>query len=71
VDRLVPVLHLPWVLIDNYKQAMKCMGAQEKRLIRSRRLEDFNSQFYDTVERRVFWKLSLQEIANYSARQKS
>ncbi len=33
----------PWVLIDNYKQASKCMEAQEKRLIRSKRLEVFNS----------------------------
>ncbi len=51
----------PWVLIDNYKQARKCIEAQEKRLIRSRRLEEFNSQFYNMVERGVFRKLSLQE----------
>jgi hypothetical protein len=52
----------PWVLIDNNKQARKCIEAQEKRLIRSRRLEEF----YDTMERGVFRKLSLQEIADYT-----
>jgi hypothetical protein len=56
----------PWVLIDNYKQARKCMETQERRLIRSRRLEEFNSKFYDTVERGVFRKLSRQEIADYN-----
>jgi hypothetical protein len=56
----------PRVLIDNYKQARKCMEAQERRLIRSRRLEEFNSQFYDTVERGVFRKLSRQEMADYT-----
>ncbi len=54
------------MLIDNYKQARKCMETQEKRLIRSRRLEEFNSQFYDTVERGVFRKLSRQEMADYT-----
>jgi hypothetical protein len=54
------------VLIDNYKQARKCMEVQEKQLIRSRRFEEFNSQFYDMVERVVFQKLSLQEIVGYT-----
>ncbi len=54
------------MLIDNYKQARKCMEAQEKRLIRSRRLKEFNSQFYDKVERGVFQKLSPQEMSAYT-----
>jgi hypothetical protein len=56
------------VLIDNYKPARKCMEVQEKRLIRSRRLEKFNSQFYDMVERGGFRKLSPEEIADYTGR---
>jgi hypothetical protein len=29
-------------------------------------LEEFNSQFYDTMEREVFWKLGLKEMADYT-----
>jgi hypothetical protein len=35
-------------------QARKCMETQEMQLIMSGRLEEFNSQFYNTVERGVF-----------------
>jgi hypothetical protein len=56
----------PWTLIDNYSQARKCMEGQERRMIKSGRLEEFNKQFYETVERGVFRKLSPTELSEYS-----
>src|SRR5450830_458158 len=55
----------PWTLIDNYNQARGCMQAQEKRLVRTKRLAEFNEQFYQTVERGVFRKLTREEMADY------
>jgi hypothetical protein len=42
------------------------MEAQEWWLIKSRRLSEFNNQFYDTIKRGVFRKLSMKEMADYT-----
>ncbi len=66
---IVNRLHLdvsPWTLVENPRQARKCLKKQEKRPIQLRGLAKFNSQFYKTVERGVFLKLSLQEMAEYA-----
>jgi hypothetical protein len=55
-----------WTLIDNYRQARKYLEMKEKRTIQSGRLAEFNSQFYDTVKKGVFPKLSLQNMAEYA-----
>jgi hypothetical protein len=44
---------------DNYRQARKYMETQKRQLIKLGRVEELNSEFCDTVERGVFWKLSL------------
>jgi hypothetical protein len=46
-------------LTDNYRQARKYMETQKRQLFKLGRLEEFNNEFCDTVERGVFWKLSL------------
>jgi len=40
--------------------------SQENRLIKTKRLDEFNQQFQDTVERGVFRKLTMKEMADYS-----
>jgi hypothetical protein len=55
---LYPFHVFPWTRINSYRQPRKYMEMQERRLINWGRLEEFNSQFYGTVERGVFWKLS-------------
>jgi hypothetical protein len=37
-------------LIDNYAQARDCMTRMDGRLIKTRRIEEFNRQFYDNVD---------------------
>jgi hypothetical protein len=62
-----PFCVLPWTLIDNFRLARKGMEMQERRLIKSGQLEEFNSQLHDNVERGVFQDLRLKEITEYTA----
>ncbi len=38
-------------LIDNYNQARGCMSRMETRLLKKRRIAEFNRQFQDNVDR--------------------
>jgi hypothetical protein len=42
------------------------LEAQECQLIKSRKMREFNNQFYDTMKRGVFRKLSMKEMADYT-----
>jgi hypothetical protein len=42
------------------------MVSQETKLFKDKRMNEFNEQFNDTVERGVFRKLTAKEIAEYS-----
>jgi hypothetical protein len=52
----------PSELKDNYQQVKTYTERMEKRLIKQGRVEEFNSQFRDTVERGVFRELSEEEL---------
>ena len=59
----------PSVLSDNRSQALSLMKGLEKRLIKTKMLDDFNTQFADAVDRGVFRELedpsSYQGPVNY------
>jgi hypothetical protein len=55
----------PSRLMDNYKQVYKLTLSQEKRLAKQGRTEEFNKQFYETVERGVFRELSPKEMGEW------
>jgi hypothetical protein len=40
-------------LINNYAQAMNCMIRMEGKLGKTRRMEEFNKQFQDNIDREV------------------
>ncbi len=43
-----------------------CIENQENRMIKTKWLDEFSQQSYDTVERGVFRKLTVKEMVNYS-----
>ncbi len=51
--------------VDNYSQARGCMGKMEARLVKTGRLEEFNRQFKDNVDRGAFKALSKEETNKY------
>jgi hypothetical protein len=53
----------PNTLKDNYGQVFKYTLAQEKRLAKQGRTEEFNAEFYKTVERGVFREITKEEMA--------
>jgi hypothetical protein len=53
----------PSTLKDNYEQVFKYTLAQEKRLAKQGRAEEFNEEFYKTVERGVFKEITREEMA--------
>ena len=55
----------PDILSDNYSQAYACMVSIEKRLRKTGNLEAFNEQFRDCVQRKVFEKVSAEELEKY------
>ncbi len=55
----------PSELKDNYQQVKTYTERMEKRLIKQGRVEEFNSQFRDTVERGVFRELSEEELKGW------
>ncbi len=55
----------PSELKDNYQQVKTYTEKMEKRLIKQGRVEEFNSQFRDTVERGVFRELSERELREW------
>ncbi len=55
----------PSELKDNYQQVKTYTERMEKRLIKQGRVEEFNSQFRDTVERGVFRELSEEELKEW------
>jgi hypothetical protein len=55
----------PPTLMDNYRQAESIMFRQERRLIKTKRLEEFNEQFQDAVNRGVFKELGEHEIKEW------
>jgi hypothetical protein len=56
--------HIPsTTLKDNYGQVFKYTLAQEKRLAKQGRTEEFNAEFYKTVERGVFKEITREEMA--------
>jgi hypothetical protein len=55
----------PSELKDNYQQVKAYTERMEKRLIKQGRVEEFNSQFRDTVERGVFRELSEEELREW------
>ncbi len=52
-------------LIDNYNQARGYMGKMEARLLRTGRLNEFNRQVQDNMDRGVFRALSQEETEKY------
>ncbi len=52
-------------LIDNYNQARGYMSMMEARLLKNKRLEEFNRQFQDNVDRGVFKPISKEEADQY------
>jgi hypothetical protein len=56
---------MPEHLFDNYSQARGFMGKMEARLVKMGRLEEFNRQFQDNVDRGVFRALSKEEASKY------
>jgi hypothetical protein len=52
----------PTTLKDNYQQVFKYTLAQEKRLAKQGRTEEFNAEFYKTVERGVFKEITKEEM---------
>ncbi len=48
--------------MDNHDQVYKYTLYQEKRLAKEGRTEEFNKQFYETVERGVFKEISHEEM---------
>ncbi len=55
----------PSELKDNYQQVKTYTERMEKKLIKQGRVEEFNSQFRDTVERGVFRELSEEELKEW------
>jgi hypothetical protein len=55
----------PSRLGNNYEQVYKLALSQEKRLAKQGRTEEFNKQFYETVERGVFRELSPKEMGEW------
>jgi hypothetical protein len=53
----------PSTLRDNYEQVFRYTLAQEKRLAKQGRTEEFNEEFYKTVERGVFREITPEEMA--------
>jgi hypothetical protein len=53
----------PSTLKDNYKQVFKYTLAQERRFAKQGRTEEFNEEFYKTVERGVFKEITREEMA--------
>jgi hypothetical protein len=52
----------PTTLRDNYQQVYKYTLAQEKRLAKQGRTEEFNTEFYKTVERGMFKEVTKEEM---------
>ncbi len=52
----------PTTLKDNYGQVFKYTLAQEKRLAKQGRTEEFNAEFYKTVVRGVFKEITKEEM---------
>ncbi len=50
---------------DNYGQARGCISRMESRLLKKGRLEEFNRQFQDNVDRGVFKPIPRQEADRY------
>ncbi len=57
----------PTTLKDNYRQVFKYTLVQEKRLAKQGRTEEFNAEFYKTVERRVFKEITREEMAAWDS----
>ncbi len=56
--------HIPLTALqDNDQQVYKYTLAQEKRLAKQGRTEEFNTKFYKTVERGVFKEITKEEMA--------
>jgi hypothetical protein len=55
----------PTTLKDNYGQVFKYTLAQEKRLAKQGRTEEFNAEFYKTVECGVFKEITQEEMADW------
>jgi peptide methionine sulfoxide reductase MsrB len=53
----------PSALQDNYEQVYKYTLAQLRRLAKQERTEEFNAEFYKTVERGVFKEIGLEDMA--------
>jgi hypothetical protein len=52
-------------LIDNYNQARGYMSKMEARLLKTGRLDEFNRQFQDNVDRGVFKAIPREEADQY------
>ncbi len=52
-------------LIDNYSQARGYTMKIEMRLERTDRMEEFNKQFQDNVDRVIFRSLTVEEVQTY------
>ena len=58
-----PFIIDPSVLRNNLNQALACMRSLEKRLMKQKKLQEFNIAFQEIVERGVFRELSAKELA--------
>jgi hypothetical protein len=52
-------------LINNYAQAKNCMKRMEGRLVKTGRMEEFNKQFQDNIDREVFRRTSEEELKTH------
>jgi hypothetical protein len=53
-------------LIDNYAQARGCISRMEARLVKTRKLAEFNRQFQDNVDKGMFKALTPGEAGKYT-----
>jgi hypothetical protein len=53
-------------LIDKYTQARGCMGKMKARLVKTGKLDEFNQQLQDNVDRGVFKSLTRKEADKYT-----
>ena len=62
MDGCLSLLRSPPDLKDNYEQVRGYTVSMEKRLNKQKRTDEFNKQFYDTVDRGVFREISEKEM---------
>jgi hypothetical protein len=60
-----PIFVPPSELQDNYHQVKSYTENMERRLVKQNRVEEFSTQFKDTVDRGVFRELTQKELRDW------